>query len=130
MSHENLDTVRGVYAQWAEGDFRGGGRFWHPDGALVMRPGFPDTGVHRGREGIAAYMQGFLEPWERITVVAEELIEVGDNVVAAVFQQGLGKGSGVPTDFRYFHTWVFEDGLVMRIEAIRDRDEALAAAGA
>ena len=57
-----------------------------------------------------------------------EDFEVGDNVVAAVLQQALGKGSGVATELRYFHAWVFRDGRVTRMEAIREREHALAVA--
>jgi ketosteroid isomerase-like protein len=118
----------GVYESWATGDFTVGAL--DPEAELVMRPEFPDAGTHRGVDGIAAYMRGFLEPWERITVAAEELIEVGDNVVVAVFQQGLGRGSGVTIDFRYFHVWSFRDGRAIRLEAVREREDALAAAAA
>jgi len=126
---ENRDFVRGVYDRWAVGDFTAGPDRFDPAFELVMRPEFPDAGVHRGIDGVRAYMHGFLEPWERITVTAEEIDAVGDHVVVAVFQRGRGAGSGAVTDFRYFHVWFFRDRRAVRLEAVRERADAFAAAG-
>jgi ketosteroid isomerase-like protein len=35
----------------------------------------------------------------------------------------------VPAEFRYFQVWTFRGGSVIRIESIRDRDDALEAVG-
>jgi ketosteroid isomerase-like protein len=66
---------------------------------------------------------------DRITIEADELIEAGDRVVAAVLQRGVGKESGAEVDFRYFHVWSFRGGKVVRLEVIRERREAFEVAG-
>lgn len=72
-------------------------------------------------------MRGFLEPWKRITVAAEELIAVGEKWSSPSSSTASG-GSGVPIDFRYLHVWFFTEGRAMRLEAVRERDDAVAAA--
>ncbi len=117
-----------MYDGWGAGDFSVGADLWHPEVEFVIGPDFPDTGLYEGLEGVLRYTKLFLEPWDRITIKAEEIEDVGDSVVAAVLQEGTGSGSGAATDFRYFHVWTFADGKVIRWQNYRDRESALAAA--
>jgi len=73
------------------------------------------------------YMRMFLEPWRRLTVTALHISEVGDTVVAEVSQQGEGRLSGASTGFLYFQLWTFRGEVVVRLENIMTREEALAA---
>jgi uncharacterized protein len=129
MTHHHLEAVRGVYEGWKEGDFSAVGDLLDPLVLFVMGEGLPDTGAYLGTEALAEYMRGFLEPWTRITIEAEELEAAGDSVVAGVVQRGTGSGSGAPTELRYFHVWTFRGGRVIRLETFRDRADARAAAG-
>jgi ketosteroid isomerase-like protein len=96
---------------------------------FVLRPEFPDAGTYLGRERIAEYMRGFLEPWSRITIEAEDFTDAGDSVVVAVRQAGVGEESGAATELRYFQVWSFRGRKVIRLENFRERAEALEAAG-
>ena len=129
MSQENVEAVRDVYERWSQGDFRSGVDVLDPLVLFVLRPEFPDAGTYLGPERVAEYTRGFLEPWTRITIEAEEVIDAGDSVVAAVLQCGVGGGSGAATEFRYFHVWSFRGGKVIRLENFRERAEALEAVG-
>jgi ketosteroid isomerase-like protein len=129
MSHENVETVRGVYARWSQGDFRTGVDVLDPLVLFVLRPEFPDAGSYLGLERLGEYMRGLLEPWTRLTIEAEEIIDAGDSVVVALVQRGVGDGSGAPTEFHYFHVWSFRGRKVIRLECIRQRADALEAVG-
>ena len=132
MSQENaeiVEIVRAVLERWGNGDFRPDPGLLDPEMVLVLREGFPDAGTYSGREEVAKYMQMFLEPWVRLTIEAEEIVEAGDAVVAAVRQRGVGVTSGIGTDFRYFQAWSVQGGRVIRLESCRDRSEALEAVG-
>jgi ketosteroid isomerase-like protein len=124
----NVETIRAIYARWSDGDFTGGVDHLDPGIELVMGPAFPDAGTYSGLDGLRSYTRGFLEPWERITIEAEELIDAGDCVVAAVMQRGVGEGSGIETELAYFHVWTLRDGKVTRLDTVRDRAAALEAA--
>ena len=127
MSAENLEAVRAVYERWAEGDFKASMDLVDPLVLFVLGPGFPDSGTYLGVARLEEYTRGFLEPWSRISIEAEEIADAGDSVVATVRQRGVGSGSGAATDFRYFQVWTFRGRKVIRLENFRDRAEALAA---
>ena len=129
MSQENTDVVRDILKRWGNGDFRPDPGLFDPGFVLVLRPGFPDAGTYSGRAEVTRYMKMFLEPWERLTIEAEEITEAGDGVLAAVRQRGVGVKSGIGTDFRYFQAWCVEGGRVVRLESCRDRAEAIEAVG-
>ncbi len=126
----HADTVRAVYERWAEGDFRAGIDLFDPDVVFTLSPGFPDSGEYRGREEVAAYMRGFLEPWVQLTITMEAIEEFGDHVLATVSQRGAGAGSGAVTEFSYFQVWSFRGDRVVRLQNLRRRESALEAAGA
>jgi ketosteroid isomerase-like protein len=129
MSQENVEAVRRVYERWSEGDFRASIDLFDQNVVLVLRPQFPDAGTYTGVEAIVAYTRGLLEPWTHFSMEAEEVIVAGDSVLAGVRQRGVGSSSGIPTELRYFMLWTFRGTRVIRLESIRERAEALEAAG-
>jgi ketosteroid isomerase-like protein len=129
MSQANVEAVRGVYERWSEGDFEAGVALFDPLVLFIMRPEFPDAGTYLGPEAVERYMRGFLEPWTRLTIEADEILEAGDSVVVAVTQRGVGGASGAATELRYFQVWSFRGSKVIRLDNIRERAEALEAVG-
>jgi ketosteroid isomerase-like protein len=130
MSRENVEIVRTVYEEWGKGNFRAGVDLYDSRILLVQGAGFPESGAYHGREGIREYMRTFLEAWTGLTIEADDFLEAGDTVVAEVVQRGAGKGSGAaPAELRYFHLWSFRGPKVIRLEIVRNRNEALEAAG-
>jgi ketosteroid isomerase-like protein len=129
MPQGHLETVRAVYDEWAKGNFRAGADLYDPLAVLVQGRGFPEAGAHVGLEGIREYMHRFLEAWDRVTIEAEDLVAIGDTVVVAVVQRAAGRGSGAPGELRYFQLWSFRGDRVIRLDTIRERDAAFAAAG-
>jgi ketosteroid isomerase-like protein len=128
MASDNAETIRGIYARWAEGDYSLA-MSADPNLVFIMQPEFPDSGTYLGPEQVAEYMRGFLEPWERLTIEATEIIEAGDSIVAAVIQRGIGIASRVEAEFSYFQVWTFRGSTIIRFETFREREEALAAVG-
>ena len=100
MSEKNLKAIRAVYERFSEGDFQASLDVVDPLVLLVMPPEFPDAGTYLGLDRLADYTRGFLEPWTRIAIEAEEITAAGDSVVAAVRQHGVGSESGADTEFR------------------------------
>ena len=129
MSEDNVEAVREIYERWREGDFRAGAELFDREVAFLLRPEFPDAGTYVGTAAVAEYTRGFLAPWRQITIDAEEIVAAGDMVLAKVRQRGVGAASGVSTEFRYFQLWSFRGRRVIRLENVRERAEALEAAG-
>ena len=129
MSQGNVEIVCRIYASWARGDFRAGVELYDPNVLLVLRPEFPDAGTYRGLEEIQRYMRDFLADLERAAIVGEEFLDAGESVVVRVNQQATGSESGATVAIRYYQAWTFRGGSVIRIESIREREEALEAVG-
>ncbi len=129
MSQSNVETVRAVYERFSKGDFQASLEVFDPLVLFVLPSGFPDSGTYLGIARLEKYTRGFLEPWTRITIEAEEIGEAGDSVVATVRQRGVGSESQAATEFRYFQVWSFRGRKVIRLENFRERAEALEAAG-
>jgi ketosteroid isomerase-like protein len=130
MSQENVEIVRQIYERWGRGDFRAGPDFYDPYVLLVLRPEFPDAGVYCGPDEIQKYMrEDFLADLDGAVMVGEEFLNAGDSVVVRVNQQATGAGSGAPVAMRYYQVWTFRGRSVIRIESIRELQEALAAVG-
>ena len=129
MSAENMEALRRVYEGWRVGDFRAGVDLFDPAIVYVIRPEFPDPGIYVGLEHVANYMRGFLEPWTRLTITAEDFTEVDGSFVVAVRQEGTGTVSGAAGELRYFQVWSFRGNKVIRFESIRHREQALEAVG-
>ena len=130
MSEDYVAIVRQIYERWGRGDFQAGSDLYNPDVLLVLRPEFPDAGVYRGLNEIGSYMrEDFLSDWEDAVIVGEEFLDAGDTVVVRVTQRATGAGSGAQVEMRYYQLWTFREGAVIRIESIKERGEALEAAG-
>jgi ketosteroid isomerase-like protein len=129
MPQDKVQLLRGVYERWREGDFSAGVELFDPLILFIMRPEFPDAGNYLGLDRVAEYMRGFLEPWTRLTIEAEDYFESGDSIAVAVRQRGTGGESGAPTELRYFQVWSFRGDRVIRLENIRERTDAMATVG-
>ena len=130
MSQQNVETVRQIYERWGRGDFRAGMELYDPDVVFVLRPEFPDSGIYRGRDEIRRYMrEDFLADLEGAVLAGEEFLDAGDSVIVHVHQQATGTRSGASVEMRYYQVWTFRGRAVIRLENVRERDEALEAAG-
>ena len=129
MSLENVEAVRAVYAEWAEGNFGAGVELHDPLIVFVAHPHQPEAGHYFGKEGLREFMSAYLEPWTKLTFTAEELIDVDNSVVVSVRHRGSGKESGAPTELSFFQVWTFRGRAVVRIETFPERAEALEAVG-
>jgi ketosteroid isomerase-like protein len=130
MPLDRVEAVRAIYDGWARGDFTAGVDLYDPMILLVQGDGFAEPGPYLGTEGVRRYMTTFLEAWERVAIRADDLTEAGDSVLAEVTQRAVGKESGADApEWSYFQLWTFRGDRVIRLDVIRERADALAAAG-
>jgi uncharacterized protein len=134
MSRENVETIRRVYDAFARGDFRSALDIYDRHVVLLQGDdanvfGLDVSGVYWGVDGLKEYMRQVFETWSSVRIEAEEIITAGDSVVAAILMRVVGRGSGVPTELRYFHVWTFRGDSVIRLELVPTREEALEAVG-
>ncbi len=130
MPREHVEIVRGIFESWGRGDFKAGSELYDPHILLVLRPEFPDARAYLGPDEIREYMRkDFLADLEDAAIVGEEFIAAGDSVVVRVNQIATGPGSGARVGIRYYQVWTFRGSSLIRIETIREREEALEAVG-
>ena len=86
----------------------------------------PDT--YDGHDGLRHYFDTFSEIVDDLRFDAEELVELGPDVVAARgLITGRGRESGIPVEMRVPGLYRLRDGKVIEIEAFPDWDAAVAA---
>jgi hypothetical protein len=66
---------------------------------------------------------------EGASIAGEEFLDAGDSVVVRVRQRGTGPGSRAPVETRYYQVWTPRGRSVIRIESIREREDAFEAVG-
>jgi ketosteroid isomerase-like protein len=84
--------------------------------------------TYRGHAGVRSLLEEFRASFPDYRTEIDELIEVGENVVAAVRYSGHGTSSGIEIDQRGAHVWTFRDGKAVRWRIYPTKTEALAAA--
>lgn len=119
---------RGYTLIWREGRMEDALRGLEDDFEWVV-PNHPEGAVRHGADSVMEFFREWTEPWENFEI-DWELEEAGaDAALATIDMRGRGRGSGVPTEMRFFQLWTFRDGRAVRMEMFTDLDEARRAAG-
>ena len=57
---DRVEVLRGVYGEWASGNYRAGLELYDPDMTLEVHSPIPDAEVYEGLAGLQRYMRHFL----------------------------------------------------------------------
>ena len=128
MSQENVEIVRGAHAEFERGNYWVP-EIFDPSVRVVWLPvagGEPET---VGLDDMARFMKDWMQSWEQITILTEQVIDAGDQVVVIAEWRGRGKASGVLTKWRYGAVWTLRDGKVISLVSYTDPAAALEAVG-
>ena len=132
MASRNVEVVRGMLEAYARGGADGVIDFIHPDFHGEVPPEVsaePDS--YDGHDGVRRYFDSFYEIVDDLRFDAEELVELGPDVVAARgLITGQGRESGIPIEMRVPMLMRLRDGKLTGMVGYRDWDEAVAAASA
>ncbi len=130
MSQENVQIVRRLYERW-----NGPGppetllTFLAPDVEYVNPSNAVETGIRRGHAGMLAAFASLDAAFDEYRHEPEELIELGDRVLAWVIFRARATTGGLSYEQAEAHIWTVRDGLITRLEWFHDRAAALEAAG-
>jgi ketosteroid isomerase-like protein len=91
-------------------------------------PGVPP--MAHGPAGVRDFFRRWVGIFEDWGYEVEELIGVGEAVVAQIHQWGRGKGSGVVVDQHFWQIYTVRDAEIVRVTHRHSRGEALRAAEA
>jgi ketosteroid isomerase-like protein len=129
MSQENVEIVRGAFAEFERGNF------WVPEifdptvRVVWLSPiagGEPES---VGLDAMSRTVKEWMESWEQVPQVAERLIDAGDQVVVIAEWRARGKASGAFTTWRYGAVWTLTGEKVISIISYPEPGDALKAAG-
>jgi ketosteroid isomerase-like protein len=124
---ETLAQLNESYAALNRRDIDGTVAVLDDDAKWVEHSDLPEAGSYRGREKIRAFLEHFLDSWDRFEQQIEEVREEHDCVLLFIRLTARGKGSGIDVESRYAHLWVMREGRGVRVDAYYDRESALAA---
>jgi ketosteroid isomerase-like protein len=126
----NAEIVREGMDRWSRGDLDATLDLIDTD--TVWRPIQAWPGIqaeYRGHAGVRRFWNAFRDPWETITMKADELRELDDRrVLTRSHFRGRGRASGVTTEAVLYTVWTLEDGKLVRFESFTDEQAALRAA--
>jgi ketosteroid isomerase-like protein len=121
MSQENVEIVRrflSVEVDEAMAD---------ADPEIVWNP--IEELPTQGHAAVRASLAHWKAEWDEYEVLPEELMDMGDRVVATVCLRGRGRGSGVEIEARFYDVYTLRDAKIVRMDQFTDRSEALDALG-
>jgi ketosteroid isomerase-like protein len=132
MAQEDVEALRRVYEQMAQGNFWAARDIFHPEIAWEWSSGMSGlTGVstYHGIKGVEAATRDQFEAWEWFWQEGEEFIEAGDDVVVLTRLHGRMKGSESEVQSHAADVWTFREGSAVRFRSYDSRAEALEAVG-
>jgi ketosteroid isomerase-like protein len=118
---------RGYTLMWREGRVEEALRGLPADFEWVV-PDHPEGAIRHGPESVIEFFYEWMEPWKELEIEWELQDGAPNRVLATIDMRGRGRGSGVPTEMRFFQLWTFRDGQAVRMEMYDDEDEARLAA--
>jgi len=126
MSRENLEIARSAAAAYNRGDLNALMEAYDPAVEFVTLL----LGTHRGKEAIRPIFEENRENLSGYSLELEELIDAGpDKVIVVAHLGGAGRVSQIAVGDLIAFVATFKNGLIVRQETFRNKEEALEAAG-
>jgi ketosteroid isomerase-like protein len=131
MSQENVEVVVDSLKRVTDGGVDALAEDWDPGIKWRAAEGeIDDVGEMQGRAAVRRHFQDWFDMFDDLTVVAEELIDAGDDRVVAVQRMtGRAKVSGIETEIRFSVVYTLRDGKIVQGREYMDKEQALEAAG-
>jgi ketosteroid isomerase-like protein len=120
-----VETVRRLIEAFNRRDFDAMLETSDPEIEVVTLIG----GTYRGHTGWRQIIDQAMEEVPGFQLVLEELIDVGDKVVAVTHWGGTGRTSGIAIPDTLGLVYTLREGLVIRQESFRNKAESLEAVG-
>jgi uncharacterized protein len=125
MSQENVEIVRGLFEAYARGDLDALMEAYDPEVEIVTLM----TGTYHGPEGARQAIEEGRRTLRGWKLDPNELIDVGDSVIAIAHIRGAGQHSGIALGDLMALAFTIRNGLIIRQQSFRSKEEALEAAG-
>jgi ketosteroid isomerase-like protein len=124
MSEEKVETVKAGFAALSRGDLDALVELYDPDAVFETLL----LGTHHGKEAIRRIHEENLANQAGYTVDPVEMLDAGDKVITVVQAGGAGPVSQIALDDRFAFVHTIKNGLIVREQTFRNREEAIEAA--
>ena len=124
MSQENVELIRGVYEEFDD-TRRAVLRVLDPEVEWHTAPDLPDSGVHRGHDGVASLIEEWVSSFDDLRAEVDEFIDAGERVVVPLVLRARMRGSGQEIALPETHVWTVRAGKVIEVREYRTRGQAL-----
>jgi ketosteroid isomerase-like protein len=126
VSHE--ETIHTAYEAWSSRDIDALLDVVHPDAeARPILGANIGASVYRGREGLREWFGDLHQEWETFQTRVTRIEERGGRALLTIDVHARGRASGVVIQGDLYHVVELRDGMIMRLDAYRDRDAAVQA---
>jgi ketosteroid isomerase-like protein len=131
MSQENVEIVLRALDSINRGDIDGALEAAADDFEMDWSNSIgPLKGVHRGREEVMKFWLSFLDAFDSLQWVPEEIIDIDESRVIVVNHVRMrGRSSGVRVEGIGAQLWTISDGKSRSVKLFQSKAEALEAAG-
>jgi ketosteroid isomerase-like protein len=129
MSQENVEVVRRSYEAVVRRDTEAAEAIMREHLAPEFEFESALTGqTYKGAQGVRDLAADLWDTVDYIPAI-EEIIDLGEHVLAMLRISGRGMRSGVPVSQRVAILWTFEEQMIVRAKSFTSQAEALEAAG-
>lgn len=112
MTSDKVELTRQVYDAWNRDDLEAFQSNLTEDFEMRPLPDFPGLkDVYHGLDGFAEFWAVRRAAWERVEIQVDRIEQHGDDVLALLTFDGVGKGSGVPVSMTVVHRATFRGDL-------------------
>jgi ketosteroid isomerase-like protein len=125
MSQEDVEKVRAGLAAYNRGDLDTLMAMYDPEVEFVTLL----QGTHHGKEALRLLFEENRNNMPGYRLDPDELIDAGDKVIAMVRLGGAGRVSHIAMDDRIAFLFTIQEGLAIRQQTFRNKEDALEAAG-
>ena len=130
MSVENVETVKALFAAFADRDFDAVAEILDPD--VQIHPaivGGPENVVYQGRDGMQQFWADVDTAWAEFRITPEEFRELDESILVLGRAFARGQGSGIGLD--QGAAWIarLREGRIVEFQSFSSKAEALEAAG-
>ena len=132
MSAVDVEALRRMYDAMAKGNFWAAREVFHPEIEWEWSPRMEAITGRRTYRGIAeveASTRDWLATWDWFWVEAEDMRDLGGEVLVITRQRGCARGSEVEVEIEAAEIWTMNDGVAVRYRSFDSREDALQAAG-
>jgi ketosteroid isomerase-like protein len=129
MTSEALTVVRAFGDAFAAADFARISETLDPEAVWFgTRGGLDEQRVLRGHDAVLEYLREIRDPWKRLDIEAERLIDAGDTVVVFLHETAKARHGDLEVQNDTAMIFKVRQQRIVEATGYLDRDEALTAA--